>query len=181
MGSQLLYTGDELKVSCSVLNIIQIEKEKIFQLLRHTEIGLWPSKGVCTKMDQVFLQGPVKGQWKAMCYEHTKACWVFQNWAEWHVPSFKNLIIEMKYLYMNFPAGCFFPLCQFQHDCHSIYFPDIIWSNCGCCFAFLRCSLTSPPTPLPVLCHTGITIQTLASTPHLSKPSGKYSLPWITI
>lgn len=81
---------------------------------------------------------------------------------------------------MNFPTGCFFPLCQLQRDCHSVYFPDIIWSNCGCCSAFLRCSLTSPPTPLPVLCHTGITVSTLASTPHLSKPSGKYSPPWIT-
>lgn len=62
----------------------------------------------------------------------------------------------------------------------SFIFPDIIWSNCGCCFAFLRCSLTSPPTPLPVLCHTGITVSALASTPHLSKPSGKYCPPWFT-
>ena len=81
---------------------------------------------------------------------------------------------------MNFPTGCFFPLCQLQHDCHSVYFPDIIWSNCGRCSAFLICSLTSFPAPLPVLCHAGITLSTLASTPHLTKPSGKYSLPWIT-
>lgn len=67
-----------------------------------------------------------------------------------------------------------------QHDCHFVYFPDIIWSNCGCCSAFLRCSLISPPTPLPVLCHTGITISALASTPHLSKPSGKHCPPWFT-
>lgn len=121
-----------------------------------------------------------EGKEKAMGFKHTKACQVVHRWAERRTPHLNDLINETEKSYVNFSIDCFFHLFQLQHDCHFVYFPDIIWSNCGCCSAFLRCSLTSPPTPLPVLCHTGITVSALASTPHLSKPSGKYFPPWFT-
>lgn len=121
-----------------------------------------------------------EGKEKAMCFKHAKACQMVCRWTERHTPCLMDLVIETEKSYVTFSTDCFFQLFQLQCDCHFVYFPDIIWSNCGCCSAFLRCSLTSPLTLLPVLCHTGITISTLTSTPHLSKPSGKYCPPWFT-
>lgn len=80
----------------------------------------------------------------------------------------------------TFQQAIFSRSANFSMTATPFIFQILSDSTVGVALHFWGVPSPLPPTPLPVLCHAGITISTLASTPHLSKPSGKYRLPWIT-